>query len=574
MANEFATYPAAIKPATKVVLAKVPMSGNNKDIILKDSAGAYKSWVQSKKVAEESDFSYQRQDSVIRYPGNADDIIASGANYVMWTNTNFNNKTFYAYITSVEYKNPNVSWIHIDIDAFSTFIYDTTIGYQFVERAITATDEVGDSLTSEPIGAGDYFEKEAEVKIFSNFSAILYVSGGIGGNFAFVDGIPNPNELSICSNPTSLKNKLIGLGVDPLHAPVGATAIPNDFVEGYPSGGDPVTEARAHTLSGLQLPGTLLNEERTIVGGGESYTPNNYKLFTYPYTALMITNGCDSAKMYKYEYFDGNPSFGMRCNLISPISVVAFPEYYNGGFNNLMEGITVGQMPVLPVKEANFSAAISLATSIATHGLSSTVNLSEADRAASQFASDFLLNTSSEGMSPEDYLTSYNTAKDVFKSSSEYSALLPTKKQQVKGKIAERIGTAQRVLDLGNAIKGSSLSNGSGMNANGISTMIAAGEFGLWAKKLQVRPWVAKLVDDFFSMYGYNVSSMMSVDIFSNKRPVFNYYKTVECNIPTSCPTEYRLKIQSIFDAGVRLWHDESKFCDYSEATLKANSLH
>ena len=569
MADEFATYPAAIKPATKVVLAKVPMSGNNKDIILKSSAGAYKSWVQSKKIAEESDFSYQRQDSVIRYPGNADDIIASGANYVMWTNTNFNNKTFYAYITSVEYKNPNVSWIHIDIDAFSTFIYDTKIGYQFVERALPEKDGVGDNRVEESFGNIDYFEHEADLMTFQDMSSIIYVSGFIGGDFGLIDGIPNPNELSVCNTVSQLKSKLIGLGVDPLHSSIGATAIPKEFVEGYPA--DHVIEARAPEFEVSVLPYVQNIPSEGIAFDGTTYHPNNWKLFTYPFTALKITNNMGASQIYKYEYFDGTPSFVIRSNLIAPINITATPIYYNGTYKDSNMGILVGTMPMLPVRDADFSSVISLMLGSMVGGVAGSVSTSATKSAASSFASEFAASTAVGGMSAEDYISGYNKAFDAYKTTEMGKEM--SRVENASKELKHRSDVAKRILAIGD-IMSQTLSTGSPGMSGTLGTLISRGAFGVFSKKLQIRPWAAKVIDDFFSMFGYKMCSMMDLNIFKNQRAVFNYYKTIECNIPTSCPTEYRLKIQDIFDSGVRLWHDESKFCDYSEATLKANSLH
>lgn len=55
-------------------------------------------------------------------------------NYMMYANTNFSNKIFYAFILNVEYVNPNTSLITFAIDVWQTYQFELDFRESFVER--------------------------------------------------------------------------------------------------------------------------------------------------------------------------------------------------------------------------------------------------------------------------------------------------------------------------------------------------------------------------------------------------------------------------------------------------------
>ena len=65
-----------------------------------------------------------------------DDLI--GYNYVMYQNTHYSNKWFYAFITGMEYLNDNTTKITIVTDPFQTWQFDITFKQCFVEREMIA----------------------------------------------------------------------------------------------------------------------------------------------------------------------------------------------------------------------------------------------------------------------------------------------------------------------------------------------------------------------------------------------------------------------------------------------------
>lgn len=73
-----------------------------------------------------------------------------------------------------------------------------------------------------------------------------------------------------------------------------------------------------------------------------------------------------------------------------------------------------------------------------------------------------------------------------------------------------------------------------------------------------------KIIDDYFTMYGYKVNSVKIPNITG--RLNWNYVKTINSNILGDIPQEDLQEIKNIFDNGVTFWHNPSTFLDYSQS--------
>ena len=69
-----------------------------------------------------------------------------------------------------------------------------------------------------------------------------------------------------------------------------------------------------------------------------------------------------------------------------------------------------------------------------------------------------------------------------------------------------------------------------------------------------IRPEYAKIIDDYFSMYGYKVARVKEIELHS--RSNWNFVKTIGCNVIGECPSTVIDSVKNMFDAGVTLWHN------------------
>ena len=80
-------------------------------------------------------------------------------------------------------------------------------------------------------------------------------------------------------------------------------------------------------------------------------------------------------------------------------------------------------------------------------------------------------------------------------------------------------------------------------------------------RKYTCRAEIARQIDDFLSVYGYNVSIVKSPNITG--RASWNYVKTVAANAKGAAPASELSKISRLFDNGVTFWHTDN-VGDYS----------
>lgn len=117
---------------------------------------------------------YQRVNSnVCRVEVNAGEVY--GCNYMRFRNRSFGNKYFYAFITSVEYVNNNVTEITYELDEIQSWITEMQLGQCFIERQHSVTDEVGDNLLPEPVQIDENIVDAIESAGYNDMSIIMNV---------------------------------------------------------------------------------------------------------------------------------------------------------------------------------------------------------------------------------------------------------------------------------------------------------------------------------------------------------------------------------------------------------------
>ena len=105
---------AAITPSTNLFLLKNPNNLSNENQLTFANATAQYNYFSSLQKLEVTDFTYQRKDYSVRYPGCVDDII--NYNYVMYQNEAYTDKWYYAYIKQMRWVNDRVTDIIIETD--------------------------------------------------------------------------------------------------------------------------------------------------------------------------------------------------------------------------------------------------------------------------------------------------------------------------------------------------------------------------------------------------------------------------------------------------------------------------
>lgn len=173
-----------ISPNTYVrIMEGVPWDNTYSDTALFDDPVSQYNWFigeYTHKVFTEQSFQRVNKNT-IRLEVNANDIYSY--NYLMFQNTAYGNKWFYAFILETRYINDNCAEIEYEIDVIQTWWFDTILKPSYVEREHSATDSIGDNIAPEPVDLGPIIcTKVNDTGLFDNYVAVIAMADTIGGS--------------------------------------------------------------------------------------------------------------------------------------------------------------------------------------------------------------------------------------------------------------------------------------------------------------------------------------------------------------------------------------------------------
>ena len=139
---------------TKLYLLNVPLENDYVNTLYFGSKKEQSSYFLTKLIRQYDNFTYQRKESIIRIPDHYDNLM--NCNYVMYQNSRYSDKWFYAFITDLKYINDNRTDITIETDVIQTWFFDYTVKQSFVEREHVNNDKVGLHTIPENLECGEY----------------------------------------------------------------------------------------------------------------------------------------------------------------------------------------------------------------------------------------------------------------------------------------------------------------------------------------------------------------------------------------------------------------------------------
>lgn len=447
--------------------------------------------------------SYQRSNrGYMRVAYKADDLY--DCNYMMFQNTSFGSKWFYAFIKSVNYINNVTSEIEYEIDVMQTWFFDYEPQQCFVEREHSKTDNIGDNLVPENLELGEYVASDFDATGHLSQKSIVVactftkefvdVAGGYySGIFSGVvyNTFPNTYEGGQeCANfigEATVRGKSDGI-VCVFLMPTSMVATPNDLPEN--------STVKSYELS--------KSKKLDNIGG---YVPNNNKLFTYPYNFLYVTNMQGNHAVFPYEDFSGDTctfvlSGDMSCNP----QVILAPTYYKGVPANYDEKMVLSGFPQLSYNTDAFKAW--LAQSGASLGV----------------------NALSTGLTAAGVATTIGTVASS----------------------ATPIGWAVAIANVLAPVVQHAIMPNQARGGGGSQTLAAMNMLDFAFMHKHIKAEFAEIIDNYFTRYGYACHKVKIPN--RNVRKQFTYTKTLGCTIKGSVPSDDAKKICEIYDRGVTFW--------------------
>lgn len=270
-----------------------------------------------------TDYSYQRsQLGTIRVQLKYEQLI--DCNYLMFKNTNYENKWFYAFITGIGYVSNDVTDVYYDLDVMQTWCYDYTFGKTFVERHHDAYDRLYGNTVPEGLELGSEY-RLIQGKSYSYAKPLAWViiatqtvkdesayqiSGIITGVYSGlrVYYIEDIGEL------TRIIGKFINEGLE-------------DAIVAFYQ----VPKIDKYHMSDIQTDEITFTQQMNL---GNGYKPRNKKLFSYPYSFLEVYNTLGTSVELKFDQFENigasTVTFKVEKVIFPQANVVITPKWYRG----------------------------------------------------------------------------------------------------------------------------------------------------------------------------------------------------------------------------------------------------
>ena len=361
---------SVITPQTDLKLLKCPIESDNRNQMTFSSKSVQTTYFNSLPKLSVDNFTYQRKDNVIRYPAHIDNILTY--NYVMYRNDAYLDKWFYAFITKMEYVNDNMTYITIKTDTFQTWQFDMVWKRSFIEREHVNVDTIGTHTVPENLEIGEYICEAnqdanpgnshlviaATYDCFKNVNAGSYVNGIYSGVDYYLIA-PAGLDPSLQSDPASISAFLNTYATAGKSEAITGMFIVPDKITKFANAGSytwdymstegglsyyPYKKLTNLDLTGADFGDISITKPYSSVG---NYVPKNNKLYVYPYKYLKATNNTGSSAIYHYEEFSSSTfKFKTKGSITPGCSIKCYPLNYKGVTNNYDEGINYGKFPV------------------------------------------------------------------------------------------------------------------------------------------------------------------------------------------------------------------------------------
>lgn len=279
-----------------------------------------------------------------------------------------------------------------------------------------------------------------------------------------------------------------------------------------------------------------------------TYTPKNKKLLQYPYQYLKVSNNNGEEKTYNYEDFtlydngtDKYCKFKICGSITADGNETLFPLNYKSVEENFNEGVTLKGMPEVMYNDTAWARykqqnMLSDVLSVATGAISAAISLTAAMNVG-------LVASTATGQAVAEGTALHAAGREFTNHSNVVQKIAQIKRQPPK-----------------------THGNISLNNLNAPLKRIGFNSF-----HVQIKPSIAKIIDDYFSMYGYKVMELKELNIRTRgflNRPHWNYVKTANCIIHAAngkgLPQDAENKISTIYNNGITFWMNASEVGNYS----------
>lgn len=566
-----------IEPNSNIVLLKGIRLDNSYDhtIYFVNKQAQYNYFYSKKKVEFTQNYYQRVERGYFKADINAEQLY--DVSYMMFRNTAFGDRWFYAFVTSAEYVNNRVTRIGFELDVMQTWMFDYTLLESWVEREHIAHDTIGNNIVPENLNVGDYMIEERTIGIKTDTDLPLTLTPCIvvattedwvrqdsqqehGTHFTYKESVTGGMYGRVF---TGVKYKVF-------HKVQGQIKFVNSDTVANVTPTEPIDivdwlkfmvddnkkdaivsifmyyEELVPTIGTYNIVPIKLYVNNNYGDAFGSYIPRNKKLYTFPFNVLSVTDNRSGMTTYKMEYWRGeNPQFALYGGLSCDPSMMIVPINYNykdtAGSDeyNYDEKMVAKGFPPCSFDIDAFKAYIAQNGGVLGMGASIGLTMAESVCQFGQIAQSQMgeiINGLNNGHQPRRGI------------SAEQGAGI------LKG-IAPVVESARELYIA------STKPNQLGGNANG--DVIFSSDLQQFSFEIKhIRPEYARIIDSYFDMYGYATKELKIPNTHS--RAHWNYVKTANCAIETDINIDDSRRITDIYDKGITFWKNGDEIGDYS----------
>ena len=518
-----------IAPNSDIILLKCPLERDSLHQLSFASKTAQYNYFNGLTKLTMNNATYQRKDNRLYFDEDFDTCLPY--NYCMYRNTNYSNKWFYAFVTDLRFESNNSCSCQLETDVYQTWIHDVTFKKCFIERSHVAknTDTLGTYTVPENLETGEYKCMgeykgdddtlwQTEIIVGSTYNLDSGGNWAVGNMYTGVySGVPYYRWT--LSQDANLSQKLVDIGQDVAQSSIQTIFLAPAWVVEVEGSTHYVKRGLASKITDIKVP---------VVSTIDGYTPKNTKVLQFPYCYLDGSNGNGGNAIYHVEKFyntdyDGYYTFRCYGVLVPGCSIRMIPKYYNGLEVNNDEGITLGKYPQLSWTTDQYTNW--LTQNGVNIGLSTAGGLAKTALGIGAMALAPELAVLGGGMAVSGISEIGSTVGEIYQHS-----LVPP---QAEGNL----------------------------NSGDVTTTIGYNRFRI--KRMTIRQEYAKIIDDYFTMFGYKLNTVAVPN--TSSRSNWNFIKTIDVNITGDVPEEDIQKLKDLYNRGFTIWHTTTHFMDYSQ---------
>ena len=529
---------------TKLYLAQISgIDKGYKDILDFTYTGdKLNNYIISKSKANAVNFSFVRE-NVVSVPFDYNTVL--NCNYIMYQNTTYSNKWFYAWIDKITFISPNCVEIEFTIDIWNTWKNELVLNQVYVEREHTNDDTIGNNLIPESVYINNYvtdlsqrvypdlnnkffiiIETTYDINNNIDFSGIRAYDGTLCGVMRYAFLMQRSTLLTDAQTITTFINNISQEKLE--------TAIQGIYIVPYESlvGQYNLTTHEVYYNSYNSSAKIIKLNSNEFDNSGFENVKNN-KLKTYPFSFIRVSNNTGSYNDYKKELMlkqgiEQEYTFEVQTTVVNSFSGYIYSPFYKGETYEINEAVTIGKLPT-----------VSYASPYYTNWLAqNSVNihkqiLSSAQNITNDFIKSAEVNPVQSGVKFGNAFVNAQLEYLNFKDQVHRAKMIPNN-------VSDHVGNGDVKMCTG-----------------ALSPVIS---------RVRVSDEDIERIDNYFTRYGYAINDIKYPN--TSGRKTFNYVKVAsgENTFKSSIIDSDTLsEINNIFSGGVTLWHDIDKIGIYDD---------